>query len=71
MRTLLLASALVALSIPLAGSSQTSQPAESQLHQPAGNSPVGIWRKVEDPVHVTSPTLTITSERLSFVDGSD
>ena len=58
MRTLLFASALLALSIPSAGSSQNPQP--------AGNSPIGTWRKTEMPV-----TLTITAEKLIWVDGTN
>jgi hypothetical protein len=63
MRTLLLASALIALNISLAGSPQSSQPAV--------NSPVGIWRKVEAPGRVAPATLTITNDKFSFSDGAD
>ncbi len=63
MRALLFASALIALSIPLAGSSQNPQP--------SGNSPIGTWKKTEMPAPSHSGTLTITAEKLIWVDGTN
>lgn len=63
MRTLLLASAMVALSVPMAGSSQNLQP--------AANSAVGAWRKIDSPPLNHPATLTITAEKLVWVDGTN